>query len=252
MLQPLSSGDLALVHELQKKLGAGDGVTMAEWVAMEEYQRHLAKVLGVANEPPSARELFRLIRDQDEAVPLVGPRWWFHLMGLRHGSVHIMLTTPQNWVVLQRRSWSKDDFPGALDVAVSGHMGVTGPEEAVWREMSEEIGLVRVGVGEKPDVVGNALTLVDTYDVTIERKAMHNPPFVDVERRWVYTAMLTTEGLGHMRFADGEVTWLVFVGPQELERLNARCVDKGYVAEREIDLASGLVETLPRWFAGRG
>ena len=48
MLQPLSSGDLSLVHELQRKLSLGDGVTMAEWLALEDYQQHLAKALGIA------------------------------------------------------------------------------------------------------------------------------------------------------------------------------------------------------------
>jgi 8-oxo-dGTP pyrophosphatase MutT (NUDIX family) len=251
MLQPLSSGDLSLVHELQRKLSLGDGVTMAEWLALEEYQQHLAQALGIADEPASAREPFKLTRARHDPVPLIGPRWWFHLLGLRHGSVHVMLTTPQNWVVIQRRSWSKDNSPGALDVAVSGHMGLTHPEEAAWREMAEEIGLKKVETGEKPDIVGNTLKLVDIYDVIIERDTTRNPPFIDAERRWVYTATLTPEGLARMHFADGEVTWLVFIDPQELQRLNSRCVDKSYVSEHEIDLASGLVETLPRWLADR-
>ena len=167
------------------------------------------------DEPASAREQFKLVRARHDPVPLIGPRWWFHLVGLRHGSVHVMLTTPQNWVVIQRRSWSKDDSPGALDVAVSGHMGLTTrPEEAAWREMAEEIGLTKVEAGEKPDIVGNTLKLVDIYDVIIERDTTRNPPFIDAERRWVYTATLTTEGLAHLHFADGEVTSLLSSVPK--------------------------------------
>lgn len=249
MLQPLSPGDFARVHALQKKLGTGDQVTRTEWLALEEDQHHFAKALDIASEPASAQEQFRLIRAQDDLAPLIGPRWWFHLLGLRHGSVHVVLTTPQNWVLLQRRSWDKDDSPGALDIAITGHMGLTEPEEAAWREMAEEIGLIRGAEGEQHEIVGNCLTLVDTYEVTIQRNAAHNPPFIDAERRWVYTATLTAEGLAQMHFADGEVTALLLVGTQELQRLNARCKDREYVTEHEIDLASGLIETLPRWLA---
>jgi 8-oxo-dGTP pyrophosphatase MutT (NUDIX family) len=249
MLQPLHPEDLARVYALQQKLGKGDQVTLAEWLAIEEDQHHLAKALGIANEPPGVQEQFKLIRAQHDPVPLIAPRWWFHLLGLRHGSVHIVLTTPQNWVIIQRRSWEKDDSPGALDIAVSGHIGLTEPEEAAWREMSEEIGLTKAERGEKLQIIGNSLTLVDTYEVTVQRNATRNPPFIDAERRWVYTATVTTEGVARMHFADGEVTALMLVGAQELQRLNARCKDREYVMEHEIDLASGLIETLPRWIA---
>jgi 8-oxo-dGTP pyrophosphatase MutT (NUDIX family) len=224
---------------------------MTEWLALEEYQQHLATALDIPNEPPSTQEPFKLIRDQHDPVPLIAPRWWFHLLGLRHASVHIMLTTPQNWLIIQRRSWTKDDFPGALDVAASGHIGLTDPEEAAWREMSEEIGLTKTAPSEPPNIQNNTLTLIDTYDVTIQRNPTRNPPFIDTERRWIYTATLTPAGLAHLHFADGEVTSLLFIGPQELQNLNTRCLAKNYTTAHDIDLASGLIETLPRWLTSR-
>ena len=39
--------------------------------------------------------------------------------------------------------------------------------------------------------------------------------------------------------------------PTSIRTDDARCVDKRYVSEYEMDLASGLVGTLLRWFATR-
>src|SRR5262252_1634803 len=117
MLRSLNTRDMSLVHKLQTELGSGDTVTSMRWRELEEHQQYLAQALGVDKEPPSVREPFKLIRDQVDVDPLVGPRWWFHLIGLRHGGVHVVLLTPQKWVIIQRRSWSKDDSPGALDIA---------------------------------------------------------------------------------------------------------------------------------------
>jgi 8-oxo-dGTP pyrophosphatase MutT (NUDIX family) len=245
----LSHEDRRNVQELQAELGAGDAVTTARWHELDQAQRRLAIALDVAHRPANLLESFALIRDSYDSQPLVGPRWWFHLIGLRHGAAHVLLTTPQGWFVAQRRARDKDDAPGALDVSVSGHTGVDDAHEAAWREMSEELGLSRARPDsvDEPDISGNALTFLWTYDAEDVARANENPPFVNRERRWVYSAALTARGLGRMRFADSEVTSLVLLGAADLQALARRCIAREVSTAGEFDLAPGIMDTLPRW-----
>jgi hypothetical protein len=249
-LQPLSTADRALVHALQAELGGGDGVTAARWAALRAQQDYLAAQLNIAQGPANAREPIALVRDQADPVPLVGPRWWFHVLGLRHGSVHVVLTTPQGWFVAQRRSRAKDDAPGALDVAVTGHRGVQNPFEAAWRELAEEVGVQPTRAGDPSSIVGDTLRDWATYDGESLIRAAENPPFIDRERRVVYHAQLTATGMARLRFSDGEVSSLMLIGPRDLADFAARCV-AGHVqgVPGEPDLAPGFVGTVPRWVA---
>ncbi|MBO4648264.1 MAG: NUDIX domain-containing protein [Lentisphaeria bacterium] len=63
---------------------------------------------------------------------------------LLHRSVRVAVYHPDGKsLLLQKRSMSKDIFPGRWDMAVGGHVdsGET-PDQAVVREMREELGLV--------------------------------------------------------------------------------------------------------------
>lgn len=246
-LRPLVPAELARVQSLQAELGMGDAVTLARWKDLQPVQDQLANVLDVAHGPANAREVFRVMRDQTDPSPLVGPRWWFHLLGVRHGAVHIVLTTPQGWFVAQRRSQDKDDAPGALDVAVSGHIGNTDYLAAAWRELTEEVGLTQSATGEAPSLVGNTLHRICAYDAASLVRAGENPPFLDRERREVFHAQLTAEGLARLRFSDGEVSSLLLVGPRDLHDLARRCANDERTLPGELDLAPGLIGTLPRW-----
>ena len=252
-LQPLSQADLQEVRALQAELGAGDTVTPTRWAELAVLQPRLAVALDIASHGPAhTTEPFALIRDQHDDQPLVGPRWWFHLLGLRHGAAHVVLTTPQGWFVAQRRSREKDDAPGALDVAVSGHIGIDDPETGAWREMAEELGLARATTGEPPAIVQNALTPFDVYDVVDATHVADNPPVLNRERLWVFHAQLTADGMTRMHFADGEVTALVLLGPADTQRLAHRCVSDEIHVPGELDLALGIRGTLPRWVAAAG
>ncbi len=254
-LRPLAAAELALVRSLQDELGAGDAVTAARWAALAPIQQHLAAALDVAHGPANATEPFALLRAAADDPPLVGPRWWFHLLGLRHSAAHVVLTTPQGWFVAQRRSRHKDDAPGALDVAVSGHCGTSDPLAAAWREMQEEVGIGPTDPGAAPSLAGDALTLLAVQDVTIAWRAAENPPFLDRERHWIYAATLTAVGMARLRFRDGEVSALLLVGPADLAILHERCrasLAAGTAPAPipgELPLAPGLVHTLPLWLA---
>ncbi|MBA3825644.1 MAG: NUDIX domain-containing protein [Ktedonobacterales bacterium] len=245
-LTPLNAADLAQVHALHAELGDGTGITAAQWDALTPLRDHLATALGIDHAPASAREPFVLLRHQaDDGAPLVGPRWWFHLLGLRHGAIHIVLTTPQGFFVAQRRSFAKDSSPGALDVAVSGHIGTEVPLTAAWREMAEEVGLA------PSDLVAATLQPLFEHDINILTYAAANPPYLDREHHWIYTGSITAAGLAQLRFRDGEVTALLLAGPSEVARLHTRCLAGQQQQAGEMDIANGLFLTLPIWVAAQ-
>ena len=248
-MRPLDPAHLAHVHALQAELGAGETITPAQWAALASEQHELAVALDVAHGPANANEHFVLLQDaaMADAEPLLGPRWWFHLLGLRHGAIHVVLTTPQGFFVAQRRSRSKDDAPGAIDIAVTGHIGTDTPLVAARRELSEEIGLGPVAEDETPNLLNDELRLFDVHEVEILLRAEENPPFIDRERHWLYAATLTAEGMARMRFRDGEVSSLLLIGPDDLADLAQRCIAGERRVLGEWDLAPGLMHTLPRW-----
>ena len=61
---------------------------------------------------------------------------------LLHPVVHLHVFNPQGDIYLQKRPEWKDIQPGRWDTAVGGHIdyGET-PEEALWREVREELGI---------------------------------------------------------------------------------------------------------------
>jgi 8-oxo-dGTP pyrophosphatase MutT (NUDIX family) len=217
---------------------AGDGIPPARNRNPYRAMIHHARTSGAS---PS--------QDEHDEAPLTGPRWWFHLLGLRHGAVHIVLTTPQGWFVAQRRSHTKDDAPGALDVAVTGHCGTSDPLAAAWRELSEELGLAQSDSGVAPSLVDDALCLVAEQEADTTWRAEENPPFIDREHHWIFAATLTAAGMARLRFRDGEVSSVLLVGPDDLRALGGRCRAGQRRVPGELDLAPGLVHTLPLWLA---
>ena len=65
-----------------------------------------------------------------------------HRDGDWHRSSHLHLIRTSNRIVFQQRSESKDVFPALADVVVGGHHNPgESAEEALWREVREEIGI---------------------------------------------------------------------------------------------------------------
>jgi isopentenyl-diphosphate delta-isomerase type 1 len=65
-----------------------------------------------------------------------------HQKGLYHRAVHVLVFNSQRRLFLQKRSASKDTFPGKWDSSASGHL-CAGEEydDCAVRELEEEIGL---------------------------------------------------------------------------------------------------------------
>lgn len=182
------------------------------------------------------QELFDLVTPAGEPTGVTAPRWLCHLLGLCHRTVHLALVTPQGWLVLQVRS-RHVDWPGCLDLAVTGHVkaGLSW-EEAVQAEAAEELGLhVDPAAGL---VAESGFALAGAH---LRRGCdSRNPPVHICHATRVYVAHLTAAGLASLRFADGEVSALYLCSTAETQRL---------IAEEPQRVAPGLAQSLPHYCA---
>jgi isopentenyldiphosphate isomerase len=206
-MQPLSQSDIRTVLETAASLQYGEALTQKEMDALvSEWTPKL-----VPGEKEA--ETFAVSRPDGTTTGVAGPRWVFHLFGLRHRAVHVGLATPSSLIVLQRRSAALRDWPGAADMAVAGHVSdeLTFLEGA-WKEMEEEIGLAESDAAQM--LVEGALLPVGIPYVSFDRNLSRNPPFLNAETRQVYAATLTAEGLARLQFTDAEVAGLLLVTPE--------------------------------------
>mmetsp|Transcript_31099 Transcript_31099/g.66208 ORF Transcript_31099/g.66208 Transcript_31099/m.66208 type:complete len:229 (+) Transcript_31099:55-741(+) len=95
----------------------------------------------VMQPPPSA---FDPHRDRPASAGTLSTRGHVHENGLWHSSVHVWIVDPaSSSVLLQRRSMSKDTFPGRWDISSAGHVeaGSASLEETARSELAEELGI---------------------------------------------------------------------------------------------------------------
>ena len=89
--------------------------------------------------------------------------------------VHIEIFNDKGEIYLQKRSETKDLYPGLWDTAVGGHVGAgEKPEEAVLREAEEELGI-------KPDKLDFLFKYMNENEteteVAVVYKSLYNGPF---------------------------------------------------------------------------
>src|SRR4029077_17544623 len=89
-----------------------------------------------------SEEIFDVVNDRDEIIGRL-PRSEVHRDGHKHRAVHVLVFNARGEVFLQKRSMTKDTFPGAWDSSCSGHLdsGEDYDTGAV-RELREELGLL--------------------------------------------------------------------------------------------------------------
>lgn len=88
------------------------------------------------------------IISEDDRVIGQALRSEIHAKGLLHREIHIWFVTPDKRVIFQKRSMTKDSYPGLLTVAVGGHVeGGDSWETALLTETLEETGL-RLTMGD--------------------------------------------------------------------------------------------------------
>lgn len=89
-----------------------------------------------------SEEIFDVVNERDEVIGRL-PRAQVHREALRHRAVHVLVFNARGDVFLQKRSRSKDRFPGAWDSSSSGHVDSgEGYDDCAVREVREELGLV--------------------------------------------------------------------------------------------------------------
>ncbi|MBM3889505.1 MAG: NUDIX domain-containing protein [Verrucomicrobia bacterium] len=87
------------------------------------------------------QELLDVVNDRDEVVARAS-RGEIHQRGLMHRAVHIFVFNPDGELYLQKRSQTKDTFPGCYDSSASGHLDAGESYDAcARRELREELGL---------------------------------------------------------------------------------------------------------------
>jgi isopentenyl-diphosphate delta-isomerase type 1 len=96
--------------------------------------------MSATHRPANPDELFDVV-DHNDAVIGQAPRREVHARNLLHRATHVMVHDAQGRLFLQKRSLSKDTFPGCWDSSCSGHLDA-GEDylTAAWRELGEEIG----------------------------------------------------------------------------------------------------------------
>lgn len=186
-------------------------------------------------------ELFDVVDGDGRPLGIRKARGLVHRDGDWHRSMHIWVLLEQGagageasaapWVLFQQRSPAKDTWPGALDVAVTGHYRAGEGLADVLREAEEEIGLplsqrdvVRLGV----------------------RRNVHDqaPPTIDRELQDVLLAT-TRAGLPELRPAPDEVTALVAIPLGAAVRLVRGEVQSARGLIRGAQSPSGAVEIAP-------
>lgn len=156
-----------------------------------------------------SEEIFDVVNEQDDVIGQQIRRE-VHRLGLRHRAVHVLVFNARSELFLQKRSMTKDTFPGAWDSSASGHVdtGETYDACAV-RELREELGLVVTDIGERLFKINSC-------------------PETGQEFVWVYRCT-----------AEGPFT----LHPEEIERggwFTPESVTR-WMAERPADFASALL-----------
>ena len=225
----MSPEHLSQIHALFHSLKRGDRLTQTEADALEIQWEPI-----VAPSQKDREERFALCLPNGELTGTCAPRWLCHLLGLRHRAVEIAFLTESGLIALQRRSITKSDGAGALDMAVAGHVVEQDTFLAsAWKEIEEEIGLEEARKSEWL-IEKDLIPLGEPY-LSLDAEPIRVPPRYNSEVRQIYVGTLTGAALSAMRFADGEAEGMMFVTPEVAWRL---------LVEEQI--ASGMRYTLPR------
>ena len=185
-------------------------------------------------------EPFDVLDDQGRPSGLTKPRRLVHRDGDWHGALHIWLGAVALGVpavLYQRRSLAKDTWPGALDVAIGGHIRSGESLAETIREAEEEIGL--------------ALDLADLTRIGRRFAAGSGDGVIDREVQEVF-AIRSDLPLGDYRLHPDEVASLVAIDIADALRLFSGEAESIPAWEHPRDAAEGHPVTLRRLdFAGR-
>lgn len=154
-------------------------------------------------------EIFDIVDEKGQPTGETVSRETAHREGIRHRTVHIWIVRKKDHgydVLLQKRSFNKDSFPGKYDTSSAGHIHA-GDEPFIsgQRELNEELGI---------SAAQQDLHYAGHFNIHFE-KVFHNQLFKDDEIAFVYvyekdvdedTLTLQTEEVERVDWFDlGEV-----------------------------------------------
>ena len=138
---PAAAVDDALAATGIDRQARGEHVSLDQYVALTRWlvQAGLER-RGPARTQRISEEIFEVVNDRDEVQGRL-PRSEVHRRGLKHRAVHILVFNRAGQLFLQRRSMTKDCFPGVWDSSAAGHLAVGEAYDAgAVRELAEELG----------------------------------------------------------------------------------------------------------------
>jgi isopentenyldiphosphate isomerase len=235
----LTRSQLEELRRDQRAVGSGEHLTQQQVDALlHKWTRELGGEVG-------SGEQFPVTTVHGDYTGVLGPRWLIHLLGIRHAAVDVGLITPNGLVVLQRRSLTKADSPGAWDIAVSGHVSAENGtphswQEAALKELGEELGLN----SPQDELRQPGLQQTEQPFCCFDARPTDNPPHLNAEVRVLFCAELTEIGLAHLYPCPEELSGIGLFTPREAWHLATTQ-----------PVASGLYYSLPKlldWAVKRG
>jgi len=174
---------------------------------------------------PGDDEWLALCSLEGDPTGVFAPRWLAHLTGMPHCTAHVGLLTPSGFVVLQRRSPHKAQFPNAWDLAVTGHVSLPAEapltpvtyQVAAARELEEEMGLPESEHSQLLQTPG--LARIGSPAAYYGECEEGPRPWYDQEVRQLFGAVLTPAGLARLTFPEEEISAVLLCRPAEALRL---------------------------------
>ncbi len=162
----------------------------------------------------SIEEQIIIVNRQNEEIGIV-PRSIMRQQHLLHRASYVIIFNNKQEILIQKRSDSKDLYPGFFDPTTGGVLkaGETYEQNAV-RELSEELGIERVDLNELGDL------------------------FFENEKISVWGRVFWVKYDGEIRFNDGEVVKVCFVDFSGIKSwLKGRNImpDGRYIIERFLE-----------------
>lgn len=154
----------------------------------------------------AANEIVSIVDAQNNVVG-TAPRWEMRANRLIHRSTYILVFNPEGALYVQKRTMTKDVFPGYYDPATGGVvLAGESYEESAIRELEEEMGIRNVPLtrlfdfyfaDERTRAWGGAFSCVYTGPLTLQEEEVESVSLltpVEIFRR-AQTEQFTPDGL---------------------------------------------------------
>ena len=96
-------------------------------------------------------ETFDVLDENGVLTGEVCTREQAHTLGLWHRTAHVWIARPSSFLLLQKRSATKESYPGCWDISSAGHLDAgEEPLHGAVRELKEELGISVTGSRLRP------------------------------------------------------------------------------------------------------